>query len=101
MPATGSTGPASLYSNIALSNAETLSSIVIYQTAHPGRAIIYGSAIASLNFNSGSFLEGSSEMVLQSGACSEMARYYSLPSIVAGCLTDAKTGGPQAILEKC
>lgn len=100
MPATGSTGPASLYSNIALSNAEALSSIVIYQVAHPGRSMLYGSAIASLEFNTGAFLEGSSEMGLQSGACMNMAKYYNLPSVVAGCLTDAKQGGPQSVMEK-
>lgn len=100
MPANGSTGPASLYSNIALSNAEALSSIVIYQVAHPGRSILYGSAMASLEFNTGAFLEGSPEEALQCGACMNMAKHYGLPSVVAGCLTDAKTGGAQAVMEK-
>lgn len=100
MPAPGSTGPASLYSNVALSNAEALSSIVIYQVAHPGRALIYGSAIASLDFSTGAFIEGAPEMVLQSGACLDMAKYYGLPDILSGCLTDAKEGGAQAVMEK-
>lgn len=37
MPVNGTTGPASLYSNIALANAEMLSSLVIFQLAHPKR----------------------------------------------------------------
>lgn len=100
MPAPGSTGPASLYSNVALSNAEALSCIVIYQIANPGRALIYGSAIASLDFSTGAFIEGAPEMVLQSGACLDMANYYCLPDTLSGCLTDAKECGAQATAEK-
>ena len=39
-------------------------------------------------------------MVLQTAARGEMARFYGLPNEQAGCLTDAKEHGPQAILEK-
>ncbi len=100
MPAAGSTGPASLYSNIALANAEALSSLVLFQTAHPGTPLIYGNASGSFDFSTGGFLEGSPEMVLQTAALGEMARFYQLPNTQAGCLTDAKHHGPQAVLEK-
>jgi len=42
MPCTGSTGPASLFSNIAMANAEALSAIVLFQLAKPGTPIIMG-----------------------------------------------------------
>lgn len=100
MPAPGSTGPASLYSSIALANAEVLSSIVFYQAAHPGRTIIYGNASGTLNFNTGAFLEGAAETVLQTGATAEMAQYYNMPDIVSGCVTDATETGSQAVFEK-
>jgi trimethylamine--corrinoid protein Co-methyltransferase len=100
MPAAGSTGPASLHSNIALANAEGLSSLVLFQTAHPGTPLIYGNASGSFDFSTGVFLEGSPEMVLQTAALGEMARFYKLPNTQAGCLTDAKQHGPQAVLEK-
>jgi trimethylamine--corrinoid protein Co-methyltransferase len=100
MPAAGSTGPASLYSNIALANAEGLSSLVLFQAAHPGTPVIYGNASGSFDFSTGGFLEGSPEMVLQTAALGEMARYYRFPNTQAGCLTDAKQHGPQAVLEK-
>jgi len=100
MPCAGSTGPASLFSNIALSNAEALSSLTLFQMAKPGCPLIYGDASGSTNFASGGFLEGSPEMVLQTGARGEMARYYDLPNEQAGCLTDAKEHGSQAIMEK-
>jgi trimethylamine:corrinoid methyltransferase-like protein len=100
MTCAGSTGPASLFSNIALGNAEALSSLVLFQMAKPGCPLIYGDASGSTNFASGGFLEGSPEMVLQTAARGEMARFYGLPNEQAGCLTDAKEHGAQAIMEK-
>ena len=100
MPCAGSTGPASLFSNIAMGNAEALSAVVLFQMAHPGTPLIYGDASGSTNFSSGGFLEGSPEMVLMSGARGEMAKFYGLPNTQAGCLTDAKTPGSQAVMEK-
>jgi trimethylamine--corrinoid protein Co-methyltransferase len=100
MPCSGSTGPASLYSNIAQGNAEALSALVLFQMARPGCPIIFGDASGSTDFASGNFLEGSPEMVLQTAARGEMARFYGLPNEQAGCLTDAKEHGSQAVLEK-
>jgi trimethylamine--corrinoid protein Co-methyltransferase len=100
MPVTGTTGPASLYSNLCLANAEALSSIVIYQLAHPGRPMIYSSATGSVDFKKGAYLGGSPEMGLQSAGLTVMGQYYGLPSTSAGCTSDAKQPGPEAILEK-
>lgn len=100
MPCAGSTGPASLYSNIALGNAEALSALVLFQMSRPGCPLIFGDAPGSSNFATGGFLEGSPEMLLQSAARGEMARFYNLPNEQAGCLTDSKEHGPQAIMEK-
>ena len=100
MPCAGSTGPASLFSNIAMGNAEALSAVVLFQMAHPGTPLIYGDASGSTEFSTGGFLEGSPEMVLMSAARGEMARYYGLPNTQAGCLTDANAPGPQAVMEK-
>lgn len=96
----GSTGPCSLYSSIAQGNAEALSSLVLFQMARPGTPLIYGDASGSTEFSSGGFLEGSPEMVLQTAARGEMARFYGLPNTQAGCLSDAKEPGAQAVLEK-
>jgi trimethylamine--corrinoid protein Co-methyltransferase len=100
MPSAGSTGPASLYSNIAMANAEALSALTLFQLAKPGTPIIMGDAPGSTDYRTGSFLEGSPEMVLQAGARGEMAKFYGLPNEQAGCLTDAKEHGAQAIMEK-
>jgi len=100
MPVNGTTGPASLFANISLANAEALSTIVIFQLAHPGRPLVYSSATGSINFRSGAFLGGTPEMGLQSAALTVMGRFYNLPSTSAGCTSDAKGPGPEAILEK-
>jgi trimethylamine--corrinoid protein Co-methyltransferase len=100
MPVSGSTGPASLFSTLCLANAENLSSIVIFQLAHPGRPIVYNNATGVMDFLSGAFLGGVPEMGLMSAGLIEMGRYYGLPTGSAGCTADAKEAGPQAILEK-
>ena len=100
MPCAGSTGPASLFSNIAMGNAEALSALTLFQMARPGTPIIFGDASGSTNFSTGNFLEGTPEMVLQTGARGEMAKFYGLPDTQAGCLTEAKDHGPQAVMEK-
>lgn len=100
MPACGTTGPASLRSNIALANAEALSAIVLFQIVSPGVPLLFGAALGVVNVRSGMFLEGAAETTLQMAAMGEMGKYYGLPTMNAGCLTDAKAPGMQAVLEK-
>ncbi|PWH19265.1 MAG: hypothetical protein DDG59_03715 [Anaerolineae bacterium] len=100
MPVNGTTGPASLFSNIALANAETLSAMVVFQLAHPGRPLIYSSATGNIDFRSGAYLAGTPEMGLQSAALVQMGRFYGLPATSAGMVSDAKEIGPEAVIEK-
>jgi trimethylamine--corrinoid protein Co-methyltransferase len=100
MPVTGTTGPASLFANICLATAEGLSSIVVYQLAHPGRPMIFSSATGSMDMRNGAFLGGTPEMGLMSAALVEMGRFYDLPATSAGCTADARQPGPDAVLEK-
>lgn len=100
MPACGTTGPASVYSDIALANAESLSSVVIYQLTTPGTPLIYGAALGKANMRNGFFMEGSPETALCMMGMAQMGKYYGLPVIMAGCLTDALEPGGQANMEK-
>ncbi len=100
MPVPGTTGPGSLLGNIALANAEALSSVVLFQLAHPGRPVQYGSAVGSMDFRSGAFLAGTPEMGIQSAALTTMGRHYGLPTMAAGCATDAHDIGAEACIEK-
>lgn len=100
MPVTGTTGPASLFSNLCLANAEALSSIIVFELAHPGRPVIYSSAVGTADFRSGAYLAGTPEMGIQSAALVTMGRHYGLPATSAGCSSDAKQPGAEAILDK-
>ena len=100
MPVCGTTGPASLFSNICQANAEELSSIVIFQMANPGRPLIYSNATGTMDFRNGAYLGGSPEMGLMAASLTHMGRFYGLPSCSAGCTSDAKEPGPEAVLEK-
>ncbi|MFN8630595.1 MAG: trimethylamine methyltransferase family protein [Chloroflexota bacterium] len=100
MPVPGTTGPASLLGNIALANAESLSSIVLFQLAHPGRPLIHGPAVGSMDFRSGGFLAGTPEMGIQSAALTTMGKFYNLPTAAAGSASDAHEAGPEACIEK-
>lgn len=100
MPVNGSTGPASLYSNIAMANAEMLSSMVIFQLAHPGRPIVFSSSTAIIDFRSGAYLAGVPEMSLQTTAIVTMGKFYGFPTCGAGLTADAKQIGPEAMIEK-
>jgi trimethylamine--corrinoid protein Co-methyltransferase len=100
MPVPGTTGPASLLGNIALANAEALSSLVVFQLAHPGRPVIYSSAVGTMDFRSGAFLAGTPEVGIQSAALTTMGRWYGLPTTTTGCVSDAHDVGAEAIAEK-
>jgi trimethylamine--corrinoid protein Co-methyltransferase len=100
MPGAGSTAPASLASTIAMTNAEILSIFVIFQCENPGLPMIYGGAATSTNRRTGTLIEGAAETTLMQGAMKEMADYYGLPTMMAGCITDAKEPGMQAVIEK-
>jgi trimethylamine--corrinoid protein Co-methyltransferase len=100
MPVCGTTGPASLFSNICQANAEALSAIVIFQMAHPGRPVIYSNATGTMDFRNGAYLGGSPEMGLMAASLTQMGRFYELPSCSAGCTSDAKQPGPEAVIEK-
>lgn len=100
MPSCGSTGPAGLYSNVALANAEELSAFVIFQLAHPGTPLIYGAALGTIDAKRGTFMEGAVETGLMLAAMDQMGKHYGFPRIIAGCLSDANEPGMQAVMEK-
>lgn len=100
MPCTGSTGPASLFSNIAVANAEALSAFTVFQLTNPGTPIIFGTGTGTLNPKNGLFLEGAPEVSIMECSMSQMGKYYGFPTVVGGCITDAVVPGTQAVMEK-
>jgi trimethylamine--corrinoid protein Co-methyltransferase len=100
MPGAGSTGPATLFSNLAIANAEELSAFVLFQLESPGVPMIFSGALGAVNRRNCLFLEGAAETSLLNQAMGEMGKYYGFPGMQAGCLSDAKEPGMQAVLEK-
>ena len=83
MPMIGLTSPASLFSTLCQNNAEVLSAMVIFETAHPGWPLIYGTASGATDPMTGEYVRGG-EAPLISLAWTEMARFYGLPCQVIG-----------------
>ena len=100
MPMIGLTSPASLFSTICQNNAEVLSAMVIFETAHPGWPVIYGTAAGAVDPMTGEYVR-SPEAPLISLAWTEMARWYGLPCQVIGGgsfeTMPAYLGGPDLI----
>ena len=100
MCATGTTGPASLSSNIALAVAENLSAIVLFQLYVPGCPLVFGGSLAAVDMKSGLFLDGMPETALMLCALREMYEFYAIPGIMSACGTDSKKPDMQAGIEK-
>jgi len=100
MPQTGVTGPVTIPGSLVVHNAETLAGIVVSQVASPGSPVGYSTASSNFDMLTSRWLAGSPEAGMIWAAISEIARYYGLPSYVAGFGTDAQAPGPQAAWEK-
>ena len=80
----GGTSTVTLAGTLVTHNAEVLSGLVLSQLAHKGSPFIYCSSTCSLDLRYGAAVVGNPETGLVSAAVAQMARYYLLPSWVAG-----------------
>ena len=86
------TGPATIAGALAVATAEGLASLVIIECANPGAPMIYRSTAGTLNRKdagklarkNGKSYYGAHEGPFLSAAGAQMARFYKLPSSVAG-----------------
>ena len=100
MSATGTTGPGSLSSNIAMAIAEELSAIVLFQLNEEGCPLVFGGALAAVDLKSGQFTDGMPETTLMLCALQEMYEYYKMPGMMSACGTDSKKPDMQSGIEK-
>jgi trimethylamine--corrinoid protein Co-methyltransferase len=80
----GGTSTVTLAGTLVTHNAEVLSGLVLSQLAHKGSPVLYCSSTCSLDLRYGAAAVGTPETALVSAAVAQMARYYLLPSWVAG-----------------
>jgi trimethylamine---corrinoid protein Co-methyltransferase len=84
MAMSGGTAPVTLAGTLVNHNAEILSGITLSQLTRKGAPVIYGSSTTAMDLKMAAATVGTPECALISGAVARLARYYALPSYVAG-----------------
>lgn len=84
MAMSGATAPVTLAGTLVIQNAEVLAGIVLHQLTNKGAPVIYGSSSTGFDMQALTAPVGSPELALISAAVAQLARYYLLPSYVAG-----------------
>jgi trimethylamine--corrinoid protein Co-methyltransferase len=84
MAMAGGTSPVTLAGTLVTHNAEVLGGITLNQLVHKGAPVIYGSSTTAMDLKIGAASVGTPECAVISGAVARLARYYALPSYVAG-----------------
>jgi trimethylamine--corrinoid protein Co-methyltransferase len=84
MAMAGGTSPATLGGTLVTHNAEVLGGITLNQLTSKGAPVIYGSSTTAMDLKLGTASVGTPECAIISGAVARLARYYALPSYVAG-----------------
>jgi trimethylamine--corrinoid protein Co-methyltransferase len=84
MAMAGGTSPATLAGTLVTHNAEVLGGITLNQLVSKGAPVIYGSSTTAMDLKLGTASVGTPECAIISGAVARLARYYALPSYVAG-----------------
>ena len=80
----GSTAPVTLAGTLAVHNAEVLAGIVLGQLTKKGAPNLYGSSTTILDLRTAAVTVGCPELAMLSAAVAKLARYYNLPSYIAG-----------------
>ena len=84
MAMAGGTSPVTLAGTLVTHNAEVLGGITLNQLVQKGTPVIYGSSTTAMDLKIGAASVGTPECAVISGAVARLARYYALPSYVAG-----------------
>jgi trimethylamine--corrinoid protein Co-methyltransferase len=84
MAMAGATSPVTLAGTLVTHNAEILGGLTLSQLSRKGAPVIYGSSTTAMDLRFAQASVGTPECALISGAVARLARYYALPSYVAG-----------------
>jgi trimethylamine--corrinoid protein Co-methyltransferase len=99
MPLSGFMAPVTLAGTLIQHTAETISGIVISQTANPGTPILYGGSPAIFDVRHETTPMGAIETMMIDCAYNEIGKYLHLPTQAYISLSDAKELDAQAGLE--
>jgi trimethylamine--corrinoid protein Co-methyltransferase len=84
MAMAGGSSPIHLAGTVVNHNAEVLAGITLAQLTKRGAKVIYGSSSTAMYLKNASAVVGTPELAMINSAVAAMARYYLLPSWVAG-----------------
>ncbi len=98
-PSAGGTAPVTLAGAFALSNAESLTGIILAQLKKEGAPVVYGGGPNILDPRTAVFSYGAPEVFISRIVRTELAQFYGLPAFSTGGCTDAKTIDQQAAFE--
>lgn len=84
MALAGATAPVTLAGTLVTHNAEVLSAIVLSQLSCKGAPVIYASSTSIMDMRHLTTPVGAPELCMISNAVAQLAKYYLLPSFVAG-----------------
>jgi trimethylamine--corrinoid protein Co-methyltransferase len=84
MAMSGASSPISLAGTMVTHNAEVLTGLTLAQLTRKGAPVVYGSSTTAMNMRTATATVGSPELGMISAAVAALARYYLLPSWVAG-----------------
>jgi trimethylamine--corrinoid protein Co-methyltransferase len=80
----GGSSPVFMAAGLANHNAEVLAGITLAQLTKKGAKVVYGSSSTAMNLKNASAVVGTPELSLLNAGVAALARYYLLPSWVAG-----------------
>lgn len=86
----GATAPYTLAGGILQTNAEILSSVVLFQLVQSGCPMIYVADCGILDMRAGIYACAGPEAILMNLGLTELARFYGLPVSATGFSSDAK-----------
>ena len=80
----GGSAPVNLAGTLVIHNAEVLAGTVLSQLVRKGAKVVYGSSTTAMNLKLATACVGSPELAMINAAVATIARWYKLPSWVAG-----------------
>lgn len=84
MAMAGGTAPVSLAGTLVIHNAEVLAGVVLGQLTNKGAPNLYGSSTTIMDLKTGAVTVGCPELAMLGAGVARLARYYNLPSYIAG-----------------
>jgi trimethylamine---corrinoid protein Co-methyltransferase len=99
MPLAGAASPVTLLGSVVQHAAESISGIVIHQTANPGAPIVWGGAPAIFDMRRGTTPMGAIETAMIDAAYTQVGKSLGLPTHTYLCVSDAKMVDAQAGME--